>query len=95
MVRPTKPLLKGKFLKKTLNLSQLWCHRQKIEISNFLYFLIETEGLSKSSEGLNSSLAQSADELWLSAKMAKVMFYRIWFFTKNLVLGPYFWDQKY
>jgi len=39
-----------------------------------IYFLLQTTRLSPSLEGLNSSLAQSAAELWPLAKMAKVTF---------------------
>ena len=39
-------------------------------------------------EGLNNSLAQSAGELWLLAKMVKVIFCGIGIFTKFLVFEP-------
>ena len=39
-------------------------------------------------EGLDSSLAQSAGELWHLAKMSKYTFRGISVFTKNLVFEP-------
>jgi len=58
------------------------------ENPKFLIFLIETRRLSKSLEGLNSSLVQLAIELRPSAKMAKVTFCRIQSFMKISVFEP-------
>jgi len=44
------------------------------KIKNLKDFLFQSTRLSKSLEGLNSSVAQLAGELWLLAKMAKITF---------------------
>jgi len=42
----------------------------------------------KGLKGLNISLAQLADKLWLLAKMAKVTFCGIWIFFEFLAFKP-------
>ena len=45
------------------NLPYLWCHSQKNETQIPNFFSLQTQRLAKSFEGLNSSLAQSAEGL--------------------------------
>jgi len=60
----------------------------KTQIQTLPIFLIESTRISASIEGFKSSPAQSAGELWPSAKIAKVTFCGTWFFTKSWVIGP-------
>ena len=82
---------------------KVWWHKQKKpkHTSNMMsptknsnpklpYFLVETKRLSESVDGLNSSLAHSADELWNLAEISKHIFCGILVFTKHLVFSHNF-----
>ena len=66
---------------------------KKHSIQNKNFFLFKTTKLFPSLEGLNSSLAQPAGELWPLAKLAKVTFCGTWIFAQFLIFEPEWWLQ--